>query len=61
MDNKLLNRYSMEILSQPNYQTKLESETFFDKRSRESYFEMLEVALKNLSLVEPNEGLKGLG
>jgi hypothetical protein len=42
----------MEILTQPNFQTKLESEIFFDKRSRESYFAMLEVALKNLSLVD---------
>jgi len=42
----------MEILTQPNNQTKLESDIFFDKRSRESYFAMLEVALKNLSLVD---------
>lgn len=52
MDNKLLNKYSMEILTQPNYRTNLESEVFFDKRSRENYFAMLEVALKNLSLVD---------
>lgn len=51
MDNKFLNRGSMEILTQPNYQTKLESEMFFDKRSRDNYFAMLEVALRNLSLV----------
>ena len=42
----------MDILTQPNFQTKLESEIFFDKRSRDSYFAMLEVALKNLSLVD---------
>jgi hypothetical protein len=42
----------MDILTQPNFQTKFESEIFFDKRSRDSYFAMLEVALKNLSLVD---------
>ena len=47
-----LNFIFMEILTQPNYQTKLESEIFFDKRARENYFAMLEVALKNLSLVD---------
>ena len=49
MDRKLLNRFSMEIITQPNNQFKFESETFFDRRSRENYFAMLEVALKNLS------------
>lgn len=49
MDNKLLNRFSMDILTQPINQVKLESEIFFDSRSRENYFAMLEVALKNLS------------
>ncbi len=42
----------MEIITQPNNQFKLESETFFDRRSRENYFAMLEVALKNLSYVD---------
>jgi len=42
----------MEILTQPNFNTKLESEIFFDKRARENYFAMLEVALKNLSIVD---------
>lgn len=50
--NKLLNEYSMEILTQPNNQTKLERETSFDRKSRESYFEMFEVALWNLSIVD---------
>lgn len=42
----------MEILTQPNNQVKLESESFFDRRSRDSYFAMLEVALRNLSLFD---------
>lgn len=50
--NKLLNEYSMEILTQPNNQTKLERETSFDRKSRENYFEMFEVALWNLSIVD---------
>ena len=58
MDNEFLNRYSMEIFTQPNYRAKLESEVFFDKRSRDSYFAMLEVALKNLSLVDHKEDYK---
>ena len=52
MDVNILNRFSMEIINQPNNQFKLESETFFDRRSRENYFAMLEVALKNLSYVD---------
>lgn len=52
MDNKLLNRLSMEILTQPNNQVKLDSETFFDSRSRESYFAMMKVALNNLILFD---------
>lgn len=39
----------MEIISQSNHKFKPESVSFFDRRSRESYFAMLEVALKNLS------------
>jgi len=42
----------MEILTQPNFHSKLESELFFDKRARDNYFAMLEVALKNLSIVD---------
>ena len=57
MDSNLLNKYSMEILSQPNNRSNLESEIFFDKRSRENYFAMLEVALKNLSLVDLKEDI----
>lgn len=40
----------MEILTQPNNQ--IESESSFDREARESYFEMLEVAFKNLSIVD---------
>ena len=49
MDSIILNIFPMEIISQPNNNFKLESVTFFDRRSRENYFAMLEVALKNLS------------
>ncbi|MCK5702903.1 MAG: hypothetical protein KAI29_17190 [Cyclobacteriaceae bacterium] len=42
----------MEIITQPNNQVKFETETSFDRRSRENYFEMLEVALLNLSMVD---------
>ena len=42
----------MEILTQPNYHSKLESESFFDSKSRENYFAKLEEALRNLSLVD---------
>lgn len=52
MGNKLLNEYSMEILTQPNNQTKFERETSFERKSRKSYFEMFEVALWNLSIVD---------
>ena len=52
MDSKLLNMSTMDILTLPNNQMKLESETFFDKRSRENYFAMLEVAFENLSLFD---------
>ncbi len=41
----------MEILTQPGNQTKYSSDSLFDKKSRESYFEMLKVALENLSIV----------
>jgi len=52
IDNEYLNKFSMEILTQPNSQVKFKSEVFFDRRSRESYFEMLKIALKNLSLFD---------
>lgn len=42
----------METITQPNNQIKFEPETSFDRRSRENYFEMLEVALSNLSIVD---------
>ena len=42
----------MEVLTQPNNQTKFESEISFDSKSRENYFEMLEVALRNLSVFD---------
>lgn len=38
----------MEVLTQPKSQTI----KFFDRNSRENYFEMLEVALRNLSIVD---------
>jgi hypothetical protein len=40
----------MEILTQPIDQ--IESEPSFDREARESYFEMLEVAFQNLSIVD---------
>jgi len=52
MDNTILNDYSMEVLTQPNNQTKFEREISFDSKSRENYFEMLEVALRNLSVFD---------
>ena len=42
----------MEMLIHPNNHVKLESEIFFDRKSRDNYFEMLEVALMNLSKVD---------
>ena len=52
MDNIILTENSMEILTQPNNQTRFECETPFDRNSRENYFEKLKVALKNLSIVD---------
>ena len=46
----------MELIAQPNDQIKIESETSFDSKSRESYFEMLEVAFRNLSIVDRKKG-----
>ena len=52
IDNKLLEGFSMEILAQPNSQVKFKSDICFDRRSRESYFAMLKIALRNLSLFD---------
>ena len=41
----------MEIYTQPDNQIKYSSDSSFDKKARESYFEMLKVALENLSIV----------
>lgn len=45
----------MEILTKPIHKAK-STVTTFDKKSRDSYFEMLEVALRNLSLVDEKKG-----
>jgi hypothetical protein len=45
----------MEIISQSNNQLKSASTKKFDKKSRENYFEMLKVALENLSIVYDHE------
>ncbi len=45
----------MEILTQPNHQINIATESSFDKQARESYFEMLEVAFRNLSIVDQKE------
>ncbi len=42
----------METITQSNNQAKVETGVSFDKESRESYFEMHEQALINLSLVD---------
>ena len=52
MDNTILKDYSMEVSTQPNNQTKFVPEISFDSKSRENYFEMLEVALRNLSVFD---------
>jgi len=46
----------MEIISQSNNQLKKASAKKFDKKSRENYFEMLKVALENLSIVYDHAG-----
>lgn len=48
----------METITQSNNQTKIESGVPFDKESRENYFEMLQQALINLSLVDELEELE---
>ena len=40
----------MEILTQSNNQVRFE--TAFDKAARENYFKMLEVAIRNLSIID---------
>ncbi len=44
----------MEALYHQNQQVRLESEFFYDKKSRDNYFEMLKIALLNLALVDWN-------
>ena len=41
----------MEVFTHPDNQTKYSNDSSFDKKSRESYFEMLQIALENLSIV----------
>lgn len=42
----------MEILTQPNFHSKLGSDFSFDSKSRENYFAKLEEALRNLTLFD---------
>jgi len=42
----------MKTLTVLNMQSKFELETSFNRRSRVNYIEMLEVALRNLSIVD---------
>lgn len=42
----------MEAITQSYSQTNIENSDLFDKESRENYFEMLEKAFVNLSLVD---------
>lgn len=50
MDEQI-NVENMEIYTQPDNQIKYSSDASFDRKARESYFEMLKVALENLSIV----------
>lgn len=52
MDQSILDKLPMEVITQSDYQLKNKSITGFDSKARESYFEMLEVALRNLSIVD---------
>lgn len=52
MDHSILDKLPMEVITQSDYQLKNESISSFDSKARESYFEMLEVALRNLSIVD---------
>jgi hypothetical protein len=49
----------MDIITLPGKQRKKSTEPGFDKKSRENYFEMLHVALENLSIVYEHNG-KGI-
>jgi len=51
-DEDLPNDFFMEILTQSNNQLKFETETAFDEATRENYFDMLEVAIRNLSIID---------
>ncbi|NJN24589.1 MAG: hypothetical protein HC819_00590 [Cyclobacteriaceae bacterium] len=42
----------MEILTQPNFQSKTGTDFSFDSKSRENYFARLEEALRNLSIYD---------
>lgn len=46
----------MDILTKPGRSANYVRESLFDKKSRESYFEMLKVALENLSIVYEKGG-----
>lgn len=48
----------MEILILPDNQIKSLKEPSFDRKSRENYFEMLKVALENLSVVYEGDAHK---
>ena len=48
----------MEILILPDNQIKNLKEPSFDRKSRENYFEMLKVALENLSIVYESDPRK---
>jgi hypothetical protein len=45
----------MEALVLPDIQTKNLKASSFDRKSRENYFEMLKVALENLSIVDERD------
>lgn len=60
MNELLQNNFSMELLTQPINQSRLEAETIFSKRSRENYFAMMEVAHRNLSIVDEKEKNHGI-
>ena len=55
MNKPLLNNYLMDLLTQPINQSRRHADTIFSKRSRESYFAMMEVAQRNLSIVDAKE------
>lgn len=48
----------MEILVLPDNQIKSHRKPSFDRKSRENYFEMLKVALENLSIVYEGDARK---